>query len=351
MAITSVFPPTQLPSLRAPPSVVGPKTKCATRPTHQLPESLIKEAQSHERVPFDAKEHINYEAPDKIYTMKEIGLEGQGISPNAVSSPFRLFTQEAITQMRAEIFSQPILDNCQYASDFAKNIIRGYGPKLAPFIFDAWNRPEVLDSISKVAGIELVPAMDFEIGQTNISINDTTTEITTSDSSNVNKEEIAFSWHYDSYPFVCVVMLSDCTSMVGGETAICMGNGEVIKVRGPSTGTALVMQGRYIKHAALKATGGQERITMVTSFRPKNPLVRDETVLTGVRPVSTLPELYSQYTKYRLEVLQERVRIYEKEIWVRERAGQDFDIIATRDFVEEQRQFLDAMLLALIVQE
>lgn len=40
-------------------------------------------------------------------------------------------------------------------------------------------------------------------------------------------------WHTDSYPFVCVLMLSDCTDMVGGETALKKGNGDVLKVRGP----------------------------------------------------------------------------------------------------------------------
>lgn len=40
-------------------------------------------------------------------------------------------------------------------------------------------------------------------------------------------------WHVDSYPFVCVTMLSDCTNMIGGETALRTGKGEVMKVRGP----------------------------------------------------------------------------------------------------------------------
>lgn len=40
-------------------------------------------------------------------------------------------------------------------------------------------------------------------------------------------------WHTDSYPFVCVLMLSDCTDMVGGETALRTADGNVIKVRGP----------------------------------------------------------------------------------------------------------------------
>lgn len=40
-------------------------------------------------------------------------------------------------------------------------------------------------------------------------------------------------WHTDSYPFVCVAMLSDCKNMIGGETALRTGNGDVMKVRGP----------------------------------------------------------------------------------------------------------------------
>lgn len=43
----------------------------------------------------------------------------------------------------------------------------------------------------------------------------------------------ALRWHYDSVPFVCVTMLSDCTKMVGGDTAIRTGNGAVMKVRAP----------------------------------------------------------------------------------------------------------------------
>lgn len=40
-------------------------------------------------------------------------------------------------------------------------------------------------------------------------------------------------WHTDSYPFVCVLMLSDCTNMIGGETALRTGTGEIMRVRGP----------------------------------------------------------------------------------------------------------------------
>lgn len=108
------------------------------------------------------------------------------------------------------------------------------------------------------------------------------------------------------------------------------------------------MQGRYIEHQALKAYGGRERISMVTSFRAKSPHVRDESVLTGVRPISNLSELYSQYTKYRLEVLEERVRDRLKKEQYREFAKRSFDIAGVRTFLTEQKEFIESMLEELI---
>jgi hypothetical protein len=100
----------------------------------------------------------------------------------------------------------------------------------APFTYAAWRHPETLKLVSQVAGIELVPAYDTEIANINLAFNDT-----------VPKEEvqevmpdISFNWHYDSYPFVCVAMLSDCTGMIGGETVLKLPSGDEMKVRGPT---------------------------------------------------------------------------------------------------------------------
>lgn len=97
-------------------------------------------------------------------------------------------------------------------------------------------------------------------------------------------------------------------------------------------GTTVVMQGRYIELQALKAMGGRERISMVTCFRPKDPLVKDETVLVGVCGISNLSELYTQYTAYRLEILEERIRHMWKEERKREIAKCPFDVADIRGF-------------------
>lgn len=106
----------------------------------------------------------------------------------------------------------------------------------------------------------------------------------------------------------------------------------------------MVLQGRYIEHQALKALGGRERITMVTSFRAKSPFIKDETVLTGVRPISILSDLYNQYTQYRLEILEDRIRDRLKRERQRELAKRPFDIVDVRKWLMEQRGFIDSML-------
>lgn len=108
------------------------------------------------------------------------------------------------------------------------------------------------------------------------------------------------------------------------------------------------MQGRYIEHQALRALGGPERITMVTSFRPRSPLVRDDTVLTTVRPISDLSELYGGYAEYRLEVLEERIRAQLKQLRERKKTGRRFATKSVKSFIADQKDFLDAMLTQMV---
>lgn len=118
----------------------------------------------------------------------------------------------------------------------------------APFIYDTWKDPEVLAIVSNIAGIELVPVVDFEIAHINFSTKSETQKeeemAVLEDRKQYEMDEgIAgcpwedekpiVGWHRDSYPFVCVTMLSDCTNMQGGETALRLGDGNIMKIRAP----------------------------------------------------------------------------------------------------------------------
>jgi hypothetical protein len=92
-------------------------------------------------------------------------------------------------------------------------------------VYDAWTNPETLRILSSIAGVDLIPVFDYEIGHINISVNDNPDGKT--------QAAPVVGWHKDSYPFVCVLMLSDATEMKGGETALRTGSGEIMKVRGP----------------------------------------------------------------------------------------------------------------------
>ncbi|RDW77105.1 hypothetical protein BP6252_05158 [Coleophoma cylindrospora] len=284
---------------------------------------------------FNPNKHVVYNEPTNVLTMEDIGYTASnGVSPVAVSDPFALFSEEAIDIMRNEILDPEVLEKYSYTSDIAPKQIRGYAPKHGKFIFEAWKSPAVLSIISKIAGVDLVPVMDYEIGHVNLSV--PAPKKFNADGSEVAPKEdddAIVGWHRDSYPFVCVLMMSDTTGMVGGETALKTADGVVKKVRGPTKGCAVVLQGRYIDHQALRAYGGQERITMVTSFRPRSPRVRDDTVLNTVRPISNLSDLYGQTVEYQLENAETRIRRMLKTVRDSMKAGAT-DVAAIKAFLD-----------------
>jgi len=315
---------------------------------------------------FDASKHLDFTPPESVVLMKDIGLEDVGVSPVAVSQPFHLFSEEAVQQMRSEILDPKVMEECGVHSNIAASQVRGYAQKHGPFTHASWTHPKTLAIISEIAGIDLVTEMDFEIGHINISIkseqerNREMAEFAERQQFEADEgiagcpwedERPIVDWHTDSYPFVCVTMLSDCTNMVGGETALRTGTGEIMKVRGPQMGCAVVLQGRYIEHQALRALGATERITMVTSFRPRRPDLPDDTVLATVRPISDLSELYYQFSEYRLEILEDRIRTQLRELRVARDGGKKLAIGQLKAFLKEQEAFLAHMNKEIIENE
>ena len=79
---------------------------------------------------FFPSKHLAYEEPEYIHTMEDIGFSAtSGVSPVAVSEPFRLFSEEAVDIMRKEILSKEVQEKYSYTSDIAPKQLRGYAPK------------------------------------------------------------------------------------------------------------------------------------------------------------------------------------------------------------------------------
>lgn len=101
------------------------------------------------------------------------------------------------------------------------------------------------------------------------------------------------------------------------------------------------MQGRYINHQAMRARGAKERITSVTSFRPKSTFIRDDTELRTVRPVSDLSELYYGFAEYRLKIMEKRVRAERQKMQAQHRAGKAMDTLGHKEFLNEMIRFVE----------
>ena len=79
---------------------------------------------------FDPEEHLAHHDHVNTLTMDDIGLPmTNGISPVAVSEPFPLFTSEAIDIMRAEVFTDEVMNNYSMTSDLIPMSVRGYATK------------------------------------------------------------------------------------------------------------------------------------------------------------------------------------------------------------------------------
>ncbi|EUC61803.1 hypothetical protein RSOL_407320 [Rhizoctonia solani AG-3 Rhs1AP] len=217
-------------------------------------------------VQFDPKIHLAYAPPESRIMMADLGKAGEGIAP-----PFPLLSEEGVRTIREEIFSSHILDRCTHTTDPACQI-RGMScrPGFASFNEALWTHSETIRVVSEAAGIDLVPIIPYE----------------------------------------------------GGETALACADGSVRKIRGPQMGWAIMLQGRYIDHAALSAYSAPERVTMVTSYRARDVMVADDSVLTTVRRMANLNELYYEWSTYRLDLLSERFRHQSKVLKKKREDGQ-----------------------------
>ncbi|OBA22148.1 hypothetical protein METBIDRAFT_77619 [Metschnikowia bicuspidata var. bicuspidata NRRL YB-4993] len=305
-------------------------------------------------VSFDPLVHLKYysQGPAEQHkynhtrriTMEELGLTSKTqISPVGVSDPFPLFTDEAVDIMRWEILHRDtFLANARLSYNSTSGLdcaMRGYvsdGRTVhTPFTHAAWTHPETMQLISTMAGVDLQVVMDHEIAHVNVGITDPHTAARQRSLHEAEQRERLFrgtqkdadadapgpagdaeipaivGWHHDAYPFVCVLMLSDTTDMVGGETYLRMGDGQLARVAGPQKGHAAVLQGRLIRHLAPKPVGATERITMVTSYRARDAAQHDGSVLGTVKPEinygSKYSDFYRQWVGYRAEVIKARL--------------------------------------------
>ena len=203
-------------------------------------------------VEFNAAKHLAYSTPSSVLTMEDLKLDPTALSPIAATNPFPLLSHEAVLQHRRELFKQDVYDNCLHHTRPGSVQLRGMVPRYCPFIHQFWHSPQVLKIVSDLAGVELVPAMNYEVCHTNVQGGIETvrktpieppiaTEKVIREFEEQDKRKAVITdqstpiieWHKDSHPWVCVVMLSDARHMSGGETELMKGDGSTLKVKAP----------------------------------------------------------------------------------------------------------------------
>lgn len=307
---------------------------------------------------FDAGRHLRYERPSSTISLCDLKLAlPEASSQTAITSPFPLLTGEGVRALRSDIFRPEIVG--KYGSWKYPGVyrIRGYGPA-APFAYEMWRSPEMLRACSDAAGVDLDIIMDYEIGQLNVqlpkgvNLDDPITENlpppdppsaqledAVEQEDGADLEGLVSAWHHDSYPWVCVLMLSDPVTMSGGETALRKGDGGIVKMRQPGMGYAVMMQGSLVSHAALRTLGSGERVTFVVSMRPRDPTLEDTSTLRTVKPISNVDELFRQWTEYRLDVLAQRAARARELLQVEGRPAREIHRL-TKEWVAMQIKYL-----------
>ena len=132
-------------------------------------------------------------------------------------------------------------------------------------------------------------------------------------------------------------MLSETLYLQGGRTVIRKADGSNMFCDLPPIGHAMILQGGHIEHAVSPTDTTQERVSMVTSYRPVNPLGQDICVLTNVRTISDVRTLHKQWCLYRLRVLVQRADALAAKLEDTNVAGIEEEM---QKFVIEQGEFL-----------
>ncbi|KAL6364136.1 hypothetical protein LRP88_02052 [Fusarium phalaenopsidis] len=305
---------------------------------------------------FDPEVHLAFRPPTQIHTFQDLGLPQPQNAPNlCYTDPFPLFSEEGVRILRREMLSKGVLDKYLRSWDRAPAYIAGH-EKTAKFTLQAWQHPATQAAVEKAAGFGLrLLKREADLGLVNIQLgpeglagvyNLTETPATPLLPREIQKssyDDIPIdSWHKDQVPVVCVVMLSDTRGMEGGETAVRTGNGSVVKVKSPTIGGAIIMQGGCTEHAALRAVNVPERISMVSSYAFADPNLDDQ--YTSLRSVDlandNLPVFCNVFLQEKLIRLRGRVDTVLATLTEKEKNGETIERHEFEQWIREQTRFL-----------
>lgn len=318
---------------------------------------------------FDPDVHLAFDERKSIkkHTLQDLGIEKthcQTITDVAAVEPFPLFTEDAIEIMKWELFLNPdIIRECGRRVNLAVGSsskdfqVSGFADN-TPFTKAAITHPRTIQIMSKLAGLALKIPHVYSMAHINASLKERRNETSVESdeelreklagqNSNADNIPSSVSWHYDSTPMVCVLMLEAPSNMIGGETCLRMGNENIFRVDGPRKGHATLLQGRVVKHIATKPLNNADRISLVVSFIPEEVDMPDTTVAVSESPSATPSFLndkfYPNYVNYKFERIEQRLRKFRLNLMENYKKKEKFDQVQTIDFCKDIEKYLSGV--------
>ena len=150
------------------------------------------------------------------------------------------------------------------------------------------------------------------------------------------------AWHRDHTPVVLVLMLSNTSTMVGGETAVRVGDEKVINAAGAAMGAGVMMAGAYLQHAALRASNCAERVSMVNSYCFADPNADDTGYSLSSAHYTRDSHAMTRnlFMEQKLTKLRARCDIALQRVQERRRRGEDPDQEEIEGWIKDQIHFL-----------
>ena len=238
-------------------------------PTKELPpgyEFSVQEPQ------FDPKIHLQLEAPERIFTMEQLGykesIRARFPSPNALTSPARVLSKEGVATLKN--ISEQLLPFVWYRDNRARvpAVLRGTNFR-SRFIRDLCLSQDVSNFFSDLFHTPLMPhTVGHNQGHMNFSPKDLSASVD--------------SWHHDSTAFDYVLMVHNPRELEGGRFEVFLGTcaegARLVKETGdlprdrvyapdyPDAGYACFMQGAAVFHRATRLLKQGFRNSLVQSY-------------------------------------------------------------------------------------
>ena len=266
---------------------------------------------------FNPTRHLALEKPTEIRYLTEFGYSEEEIktkaTPVAASSPFRILSQEG-----AEVLLHVARSLRQHTTSCERieNMVRG-GCYRSKFLRDLCIDPSLTDLMCKIYDTDVAPhTMPVHLGHMNFAPDDLSRAVD--------------KWHHDTLPLDFVMMVTDPTSLDGGQFEYFVGTkhemGELAKkgkmpprervvapqFNGP--GYAIALHGDMVVHrgAALNTPG--ERITMVNGYIATDTSGDDQHRHKDLTLVDDPETLYTEWAKHAAWRAQGRLQTLLKEL-------------------------------------